>query len=191
MSQDKPAATRSRRLPYRVRRLRPGARGSSRPDYPHDYPHSFREQLKRYSVALISLVVAIVSLGYNTWRNETSEIHRNWRQAAFTATVELNQLQQIVLYRRYFHGRQEHVLTPLRDAETWVTGWGKATSVRDLTSLLPEPLPEQGTQLFETWEANAGKLDSEGQSADEAEEALMQAIDEAREAILGLISRLS
>lgn len=178
--------TDSGRLPYRIQRQR-RTRGSHLPNN----PNSFRAQVKRHSVALISLVVAIVSLGYNTWRNETSEIHRNWRQAAFSATVELNQLQQIVLYRRYFHGRQDHPLEPLRDAETWVTGWGKVTSVRDLTSLLPGQLPKQGERLLETWEANAGQLDAEGQKAEEAEKALMEAIDEARNDILGLIHSLS
>ena len=34
---------------------------------------SVLRQLRRHSVALISLVVALTSLGYNTWRNETSE----------------------------------------------------------------------------------------------------------------------
>jgi len=185
MSLDSPTKTTSDRLPYRVRRRQEAARSSRRGD-------SLRAQFKRHSVALISLVIAIVSLGYNTWRNETSEIHRNWRQAAFSATVELNQLQQIMLYRRYFHGEQDHPLADMRDAQNWVTGWGKVTSVRDLTSLLPEPLPERGQELHRTWEAHAGKLDSDNrEEARKAEEALKEAIDETRQAILDLISRLS
>lgn len=72
---------------------------------------SVRRQLKRHSVALISLFVALASLGYNTWRNETSELHRNRRQAAF------------------------------HDSRTWVTGWGKVAAIRDLTSVLPARVP--------------------------------------------------
>jgi hypothetical protein len=34
-------------------------------------------------VALLSLAIALASLGYNTWRNETTESHRNARQAGF------------------------------------------------------------------------------------------------------------
>lgn len=175
---------RSRRLPYRVERERierERTRASG----------SLRSQFRRHSVALISLVVAIVSLGYNTWRNETSEMHRNWRQAAFQATIEVNQLQQIVLYRRYFHGREEHPLEPMRQAETWIQGWGTAISVRDLTSLLPEPLPNKGEQLRAAWEEHAGDLHKGSDAAKTAEEELLEAIDETRQAILELISQLS
>ena len=42
-----------------------------------------RKQLKQHSVALISLVIALSSLGYNTWRNETTEEQRNIRHASF------------------------------------------------------------------------------------------------------------
>jgi hypothetical protein len=34
--------------------------------------HSFRVQLHRKAVALTSLGIAVGSLGYNTWRNETT-----------------------------------------------------------------------------------------------------------------------
>jgi len=161
-----------------------------RQDCDHRHSHSIGSQLKRHSVALISLLVALASLGYNTWRNETSELHRNWRQAAFQITVEVNELQQIVLYRRYFHGREEHPFLPLQHAETWVGGWGKAASIRDLTSLLPEPLPERGQVLFETWQKHAGSLDEEGAEAGEAEQALLAAIDKTRNSVLTLIEQL-
>jgi len=141
-------------------------------------------------VALISLVVAVASLGYNTWRNETSELHRNWRQAAFQITMEVNELQQIVLYRRYFHGREEHPFVPVRDAETWIGGWGRIASIRDLSSLLPEPMPEHGRQLFNTWQKHAANLDEDGASASEAEKAMLDALEDARQSILDLIEEL-
>lgn len=53
--------------------------------------------------ALISLALAAISPGYNTWRNETTEMQRNWRQASFQVLIEVGELNQIVLYRRYFH----------------------------------------------------------------------------------------
>ena len=40
---------------------------------------SIKEQIRRNLVALISLAVAVTSLGYNTWRNEASEYNRNQR----------------------------------------------------------------------------------------------------------------
>lgn len=40
-----------------------------------------REQIRNNAVALISLVVALAALGYNTWRNERTEANRNLRAA--------------------------------------------------------------------------------------------------------------
>ncbi|MBF8293263.1 MAG: hypothetical protein HW392_2090 [Steroidobacteraceae bacterium] len=40
-----------------------------------------REQLRNNLVALISLVIALSALGYNTWRNELTERNRNIRAA--------------------------------------------------------------------------------------------------------------
>ncbi|MEJ2129401.1 MAG: hypothetical protein P8X81_11220 [Woeseiaceae bacterium] len=34
---------------------------------------TIKKQIRRNAVALVSLVIAITSLGYNTWRNEAIE----------------------------------------------------------------------------------------------------------------------
>ena len=44
---------------------------------------SIRKQIHNNTVALISIVIAVSSLAYNTWRNETTEEQRNIRHAAF------------------------------------------------------------------------------------------------------------
>ena len=41
--------------------------------------------LRRNILALISLTLAIVSLSYNTWRNDATELNRNQRAAGFAA----------------------------------------------------------------------------------------------------------
>ena len=48
---------------------------------------SIRQQLRANAVALISLVVALSSLGYNTWRNEQTEENRSIRVAGFEQYV--------------------------------------------------------------------------------------------------------
>jgi hypothetical protein len=40
---------------------------------------TIRKQIQNNAVALISLFIAVGSLGYNTWRNETTEEQRNVR----------------------------------------------------------------------------------------------------------------
>ncbi len=51
------------------------------------------DHLRRHLVALISLTIAISSLGYNTWRNEHTEHHRHKNFAAFEVIKKLNQFQ--------------------------------------------------------------------------------------------------
>ena len=63
-----------------------------------------KEQLRRNAVALISLVVAITSLGYNTWRNEASEHNRNQRLVAVEMLVQLGSLYQTLLDIEYGKG---------------------------------------------------------------------------------------
>jgi hypothetical protein len=50
------------------------------------------EQLRRHSVALISLVVAVSSLAYNTWRNERTEANRKIRVAGLELLLQLGHL---------------------------------------------------------------------------------------------------
>ena len=57
----------------------------------NDAKNSILEQLRRNTVALISLVVAISSLSYNTWRNEATEENRNLRVAAFEILLKLGE----------------------------------------------------------------------------------------------------
>lgn len=160
-----------------------------------------RVQLKNHSVALISLVLAIITLGYNTWRNETTELQRNWRQASFQVMVEVGKLNEVVLYRRYFQtriarggdgaGSSTHPIDQFEDARTWVAGWGSVTTIRDLSSLMPAPLPERGRVLFATWQEQAGALDSADPALrDRASKALLAEIEQMRNALVVLIDRL-
>ncbi len=157
----------------------------------------FWRQVSNHSVALISLALAAASLGYNTWRNDTTEVQRNLRQASFQVLVELGELNQIVLYRRYFQapaGSRSGEGGPgpgFDDARSWVGGWGKVTMVRDLTSFMPEPLPAYGTTLFSTWQNHAAHLNAESaERRDQASSALLEEIERLRVAMVQLIDGL-
>jgi hypothetical protein len=58
----------------------------------------FFDQIRRNAVALISLIIAVSSLSYNTWRNEKTEDNRNQRHAAFEVLLKLNELQQVIFH---------------------------------------------------------------------------------------------
>jgi len=49
---------------------------------------TLRQQVRGNSVALISLMTALLALSYDTWRNETTESQRNICQASFQVPVK-------------------------------------------------------------------------------------------------------
>ena len=59
------------------------------------------DQVRNNAVAIISLVVALSGLGYNTWRNESTESNKNIRDAGLFMMKELTELQEVVLYARF------------------------------------------------------------------------------------------
>ena len=110
----------------------------------HD-EHSIIEQIRRNLLAIISLTVAISALGYNTWRNETTEENRNIRLASFEILVQLGKLQIITDHAHY--GNNNNTGNP-------ITGWGHVAMIEDLSFLMTAPLPSMATNLKQTWQAN-------------------------------------
>jgi len=157
----------------------------------------FWNQVNNNLVALISLVLAISSLGYNTWRNEKTEMQRNWRQASFQILVEVGELNQIILLRRYFSETNSSDADTdaggIHDPNRWVSGWGKVTMIRDLSSVMPEPMPTAGRNLFETWQQQAGNLDHQNEPdvRQQAADELLDAVEGLRSKTVTLISELT
>lgn len=179
----------------RLRRRRGVTFGNADPALPQR--RRFWRQISNHSVALISLALAATSLGYNTWRNDTTEIQRNLRQASFQVLVDLGELNQVVLYRRYFHAQEQpergepQADARLDDARGWVSGWGKVTMIRDLTSFMPEPLPHQGAELFAAWQTYAAQLNAaETERRDQASTAILTQIETLRTAMVQQIDDL-
>lgn len=103
-------------------------------------------QLKRNSVALVSIIIAVSSLSYNTWRNEKTEENRNQRFAAFEVLLKLNELQQVV-----FHSHYDKDLLNKGNPRT---GWTYVLTVRDLSRVLHPPLPAAADELLAVWGNN-------------------------------------
>jgi hypothetical protein len=135
-------------------------------------PSFWRDVLTRHGVAFVSLFIALSGLAYNTWRNETTESHRNVRQAAFVVFEQLGQLQQVV-DQRFYGGKQ----TPVNR----IAGWGKVTLVRDMAMLVSPATSRRAGMLFATWQAQLDEMDS-GNPA--AEREISNAIAAVREQVL-------
>ncbi len=127
------------------------------------------EQLRRNSLAIISLFVAFSALGYNTWRNEQSEQNRNVRQAGFEMLLHIGELQRIT-YLAHFD--QDSVAGNPRK------GWVEVLVLRDLARLMPDSAP---SALHDTWSENWSGL---GGDSDVAVAAIDNAIHDLRQDIV-------
>ena len=140
--------------------------------------NSFTQQIRRNAVALISLTVAISSLSYNTWRNEETESNRNQRVAAFEILMKLGELQQVVFLHHYDKDTRNRGNPRL--------GWTYVLTIRDLTRVLPPPLPAQGDELVAIWSSNWEGLETDKSSVD----TVLAEIEATRTDMLGLLQSL-
>lgn len=112
----------------------------------HQKHPSIKSQIKDNAIALISIVIAITSLSYNTWRNELTEDNRNQRQAAFEIILKINELQQVVFYNHYEQDLQQQGNPRL--------GWIYVLTIQDLAMVLPESFQQVTNQLASAWKHN-------------------------------------
>jgi len=117
---------------------------------------TLRQQLRNNAVALISLVVALGSLGYNTWRNERTEHNRNIRTATFellTRLAELERVTYLAQYDRDLNGGNPRI------------GWTYVLVIRDLAVVVPEPVTAEATELQKVWSENWEGLGKDDETA--------------------------
>ena len=117
-----------------------------------------KEQIRRNTVALISLAVAITSLGYNTWRNEASEENRTQRLVAIEVLLKLGELQQLTWHHHYDKD--------FEDKGNLRTGWTLVLVIRDISQILGGALPESTAALHATWNDHSNQLDESGAAKD-------------------------
>lgn len=87
-----------------------------------------RQQIRSNFVALVSLLVALSTLGYSAWRQERTEDNRTQRAAAFSMLQTAEELQSVVDFAHYDGDRT---------AGNPIKGWGKVLYLRDLGILMP------------------------------------------------------
>ena len=133
---------------------------------------AWRADLARHAVALISLAVALLALGYNTWRNESTEAHRNVREAAFLLLGQLGEFQQLVDSRYFGHDHSE---------SNRISAWGKAALVRDVAPLVSRGAEQRAVALSTVWERRVDGL-AKGDAA--AEREISAAVAALREQVL-------
>ncbi len=108
-----------------------------------------RNQLQRYSVALVSFFVALASLGYNTWRNEQTEANRNIRAAGFEMIIAMADLHEAVFLGHY---------APDTIPGSEKKGWAVVLGLQDLSMVMPDGVQEAATELGKAWKEESGNL---------------------------------
>lgn len=105
----------------------------------------FSEQIRQNLLAIISLFVALSALGYNTWRNESSEANRNTRQAGFEIIMHIGELQKIA-YVSHFDKKNLKQDTRI--------GWTEVLLLKDLSRLMSNVVQQKTDTLNTAWEQN-------------------------------------
>lgn len=136
-----------------------------------------REQLNRQSLAIVSLVIALIALSYNTWRNEQSEFNQNIRRSGFEMLVHIAELQRLT-YIAHFEKDAARASPRL--------GWVEVLVLKDLAMLLPDAEGLRTDALMVAWNDNWGDL---GKS-DLALAAIDQAIDDLRRDVVAVLEAL-
>jgi hypothetical protein len=139
---------------------------------------SVREQLRNNAVALISLLVALASLGYNTWRNERTEHNRNIRAAAFEILTKLADFERVVFLAHY--DRDKANGNPR-------TGWTYIIVLNDLAEVVPGAVRPRAAALRDVWRTNWEDL---GKDSDVALDNIDREITNLREATLQTLRSL-
>ncbi len=115
-----------------------------------------RDQLRNNAVALTSLVIALTSLGYNTWRNERTEHNRNIRAAGFEILTKLAEFERVVFLAHY--DRDEANGNPR-------TGWTYVIVINDLAEVMPGTVQPRAAALRDTWRGSWDELGKDGDAA--------------------------
>ena len=137
----------------------------------------FRDELRRNALALISLLVALTALGYNTWRNERTEHNRNIRFAGFEMLLHASELRRLSYLAHYDRDQ-------LRGNPR--SGWVKVMVIRDLSMIMPASLQASADSLYRAWDREWQGLGNNDASIASIE----MALDELRGGILDTLESL-
>ena len=138
---------------------------------------SILKQIKNNLIAIISLIVAVSSLGYATWRNELTETNRNVRVAGFEMLVNLGGLQQIVYLGHYDANEKEG--SPR-------LGWVQVMVLRDLGSIMPAPIPQDSQQLVKLWQSHWQGIGN----SDESVNAIEEQVEKVRASVITTLTKI-
>lgn len=132
------------------------------------------QQLLKHSVAVVSLITAIVGFSYNAWQSHQNNVNQNMRVAAFEVLKNLGELQTVVNYAHF--AEDETRGNPIE-------GWKHVVMVKDLSHLLQPSAKKESQHLHDVWKRSWERL----QTDKATEQQVSQQIAKTREAVLSTI----
>jgi hypothetical protein len=137
-----------------------------------------RDQARNHAIALVSLLLAVFSVSYSSWRDEQTERHRNIRAAAFEMLTKLSEFERTVFLAHYDHDSASG--SPR-------IGWTDVIVIHDLASVAPAPLESKAATLRDVWRDNWERLGSEDETSVEHIEV---AVEDLRQATVSTLRGL-
>ncbi|WOH37449.1 hypothetical protein RI844_19140 [Thalassotalea fonticola] len=116
---------------------------------------SIKQQVQNNLIAIISIVIAITSLAYNTWRNEQTEFNRNVRTSSFQILMSLAELQLLV--DSAFYNAVENNADPIK-------GWRHVLYVQDLAQTVSPKVKTDADNLHQVWTEHWQLMDEQENS---------------------------
>jgi len=102
-------------------------------------------QIKKNLLAVISIIIAVSTLSYTTYRNELTEENRNMRHAGFELLKELNELQLLIDYAHYDNDPKNG--NPIQ-------GWSHVAYISDMSHLVSDDVVKGAIELKQAWSNN-------------------------------------
>ena len=133
---------------------------------------NIKQQVQNNLLAVISVLIAILALSYNSWRNELSEDNRNVRAAGFEIMREAAKLQFYVDVTTFSESAD--------DAEV-IKGWVSINLMQSLAELISPAIKSKAQALKELWAKNWSSLSQDKAANAEVTEGINQLIAEVRE----------
>ena len=139
-------------------------------------PVKLADQFRFHSVAIISLITAIVGVSFNIVQTRWIEENATVREATFETLIALGELQEIV-HHAHFNNDFE--------AGDPIVGWSKVLMVDDLAMLVAPENSPHCRNLKVVWQEHFDSLETR-----ESEKAVSDAIKLARDEVVGILQTL-
>lgn len=112
--------------------------------------------MRNYLVAILSLIVAVTALLYNSYRFDMSEQNRTKRWASFEVLDSLSHLQ-FITDRSHYDNKE--------NANLYIEGWVHVNRIEDLVLILDSiPMTLASDSLKNSWQTHFETLSTSGKS---------------------------